>query len=237
MTKAPRALAGALLLGTLCVPGLAAAAADSAVAATVADSALTEGNRLFQAGELERAYEAYAAGIDPARPDPLLAYNLGTTAHHLDRLPEAVLWYRRAAAGSPPDAWLADNLALARRDLGTRPTRPPLAAALRAHHRGFALAGVVLAWAALPLMLARRTPGRGPGWRWAGAVLALLACAAFGAGRLAAVRGPRPAVLLARCGALAAGSEVWVDAAPAGGWRVSSGRAVCPAAGVGLVEP
>src|SRR5262245_59538298 len=78
-----------------------------------AAAALREGNRRFHAGDLEEAMEAYAAGYDGA--DPLLAYNLGTTAHHLDRLPEALLWYRRAIAsdsGGAGNPWLRDNLRL-----------------------------------------------------------------------------------------------------------------------------
>ena len=44
-----------------------------------------EGNRLFRAGDLPGALAAYGSGYDPAHPDPLLAYNLGATAHRLGR--------------------------------------------------------------------------------------------------------------------------------------------------------
>ena len=207
-------------------------------------AALAEGNRLFRDGQLDAAYRVYAAGLDPADPDPLLAYNLATTAHHLDRLPEAVLWYRRAAAARPADAWLSENLALARRDLGTGEPDRPLTAALRERRRGLTLAAALLAWAALALLLAglraAPAPRRARAWEGRGragaAALALLALALFAAGRLPAVLGPRAAVLLKPCGGLRAGSEVWVRVQDAGHWRVTAGGPVCRAAVVGLVE-
>jgi hypothetical protein len=203
------------------------------------EEALRAGNRLFEAGDLEAALEAYAAGWGAASTpsDPLLAYNLGATAHHLGRIPEAVLWYRRAEAAALDDPWLRENLAIARRSLGMPPEGPRSPWGLWARGgRWLALAGVILAWAALALLLARRRA----------APVALLAGVTFAAGLLLALRGPRAAVLLEDCSAreelpqdLPAGSEVWVTPDGNGGWRVLGGpRGLrCPGPAVGLVVP
>lgn len=199
------------------------------------DVALREGNRLFEEGELEEAMSVYAAGYGRGAPelDPLLAYNLGTTAHHLGRLPEALLWYRRAEAGAHGDAWLRDNLEILERSLGAAGGPSP---AWADAGRWLSAAGVVLAWAALCLLtLGRRTR---PGLL---VPVALLSCAAFGGGFLLEQKGPRPAVLLERCPAgpdgLPAGTEVLV--LPGGqGFRVVGQAGLrCPEEGVGLVEP
>jgi hypothetical protein len=212
-------------------------------------AALREGNHLFRGGDLEAALAAYADGWDGA--DPILAYNLGTTAHQLGRLPEALLWYRRAERRLAGDPWLRDNLRLVRAQLRAEgrtvkqqglgglggwtfwmESRPYLTAL-----------GVALAWGTLllvllplPRALRRRTV----------APAALLSCLAFGAGALLPRFGPRPAVLLEDCtgpaGPLPSGSEVWVApsavSAGKGGWRVlgSEGTVRCPTGGIGLVD-
>jgi len=213
-------------------------------------TALAEGNRLFRQGDLDAAYRVYASGLEPANPDPLLAYNLATTAHHLDRLPEAVLWYRRAAAVLPPDAWLAENLALARRALGTdepaiSAASAPVLGVLGEHRHRLSVAGIVLAWAVLPLLIAgsrKRSSQRARArvWMASAAAVAVLAAACFAAGQLPGRLGPRAAVLLAPCGGLPAGSEVWVRAIEGGGgWLVTGVAArsgpACPSDAVGLV--
>jgi tetratricopeptide (TPR) repeat protein len=196
--------------------------------------ALLAGNRLFRGGDLEAALEAYEAGYDPARRDPVLAYNLGTTAHHLGRLPEAVLWYRRAALDRA-DPWAADNLAAARRELGTGEPRPPAAALWSEHRRDLWLLAVLLAWSALALLLAA---GAGRGARVA-SVLGGLAALAFAAAEAAPALAPRAAVLLERCGGLPAGSEVWVSRGEEGRWRVAGEPpgTTCPGQALELVEP
>ncbi|HEX9669706.1 MAG TPA: hypothetical protein VGC93_09500 [Thermoanaerobaculia bacterium] len=176
---------------------------------------------------------AYEAGWRGTR-DPVLAYNLGTAAHRLGRLPKAVLWYRRAEGGLGGDPWLRDNLAAARQALGgpAVPAPGPLAflAAWREHLRWV---GAGLAWVALPLAWVRWR-----GARWGLVAVGLLAVALFAGGTMLALRGPFPAVLLEPCGeSLAAGSEVWVVPS-VGGDRVlgAPGGLVCPAGAVGQVE-
>jgi hypothetical protein len=226
-----------------------------------AGAALREGNRRFQAGDLEGAMAAYAAGYGRAAEygraagydgtDPLLAYNLGTTAHHLERLPEALLWYRRAIAGNSGDSaprvddpWLRDNLELVREQLQEGGARDETAAASWSfwmdHHRRLLWIGIVLAWAALPAVLLPRSARTR---RVALAAVAVAASAPFAAGLLLERSGPQAAVLLRDCGApagrLPAGSEVWVfPAAPPDdrGWRIPGSGLVCPDEAVGLVE-
>lgn len=202
-------------------------------------AALETGNRLFAEGELEEAMRAYAAGYGRGNRDldPLLAYNLGATAHHLGRLPEALLWYRRAEAAGSQDPWLRDNLELVRRALGAPPEGVPSGWGFWVENsRWLALAGVALAWAALAVLLFSRQdrPRRL-------APVALLSCAAFAAGLLLDLRGPRAAVLLEGCpkrgDGLPAGTEVWVlDAGES--WRIlgDDRNLDCPGGTVGLVE-
>jgi len=227
------ALTGLVLLGVLA--GLAAGdPTDPALA-------LSEGNRLFGQGEMEAALAAYAAGWQEGRgrEDALLAYNLGTTALHLGRLPEALLWYRRAeAAASGEDPWLRDNLEIVRRSLSSAPGDPPRFALAfsAAAGRWLAIGGVALAWTALGLLALPGRFRRGPA-----AAIAALSCAAFLAGLLLDRHGPRAAVLLAPCpeAGRPAGSEVWVLPAGAEAWRIvgADGSPSCPEAAVGLVKP
>lgn len=231
--NAPRAPLLAVLVCLL--PG----GAGPLVAAPTAETALREGNRLFRAGRLEEALAAYAGGWDPRSPQPVLAYNLGTTAHHLGRLPEAVLWYRRAAPGLGGDRWLVENLARARRDLGTGAPAPPgLPARLAAWWSWLLAAGAASAWVWLALLLL----GRGAEDRlWSpadlpGLVAGLLLLSALVTPFLA----PRPAVLLEPCGggeaALPAGAEVWGRPAEGGAFRIElpGTEILCPP---GAAEP
>ncbi|HVT60762.1 MAG TPA: tetratricopeptide repeat protein [Thermoanaerobaculia bacterium] len=263
----------ACLLTTLAVAVLPAATVPllAATPAPPADAAaaLTSGNRLFRAGDLEEALRVYAAGFRLERGghlEGLLAYNLGTTAHQLGRLPEAVLWYRRAAlALGDGDPWLRDNLTLARQAVGAQEPAAEPGLWVRQRRR-LRVAGALLAWAALPMLL---LPARLR--LWLALPVALLAAAAFAAGTALIDRGPRPAVLLAACPAapppppatalvtapatvpraparetaaeplllpLPPGSEVWVTPAGAGGWHLLGEPASqrCPPAAIGLVE-
>lgn len=245
-----------------------AAALATAMPAAGAGPELAEGNRRYRGGDLEGALALYASGYDPAHPDPLLAYNLGATAHRLGRLPEALLWYRRAEAHAPlallpggGDPWLADNLALARRELGAPRVFPQGWALLAARRDVLLLAGCLLAWAAVLVLVVE--PAAGRRLRTAPAIpivrigrivrtvrtlrivrigalgLALAGAALYGAAWLLAARGPREAVLLAPCGDLPAGSEVWVRRAGAGGPTLLAGAPgpPCPAEVLGLVAP
>lgn len=233
----------ALCLPWLLLPGLAFAPSDGPPDVA---RALREGNRLFRANRLDPAFEAYAAGYQHGGADPVLAYNLGTTAHHLGRLPEAVLWYRRAELGLAGDPWLEENLAIARRTLAAPRLPPPgLLGRLATAAPWLTTSGIALAWLLLGLVL---LPGRwrGRALRWTAIAVAAAAVSLFCAGLLLPVVGPQPAVLLAACGqnaaALPAGSEVWVTGKTAGGWRIPMQSAggnpvVCPSDSVGLVRP
>ncbi len=193
---------------------------------------LREGNRLFRAGELEEALGAYEAGWR-VTGDPVLAYNLGTTAQRLGRLPEAVLWYRRAEGGLGGDPWLRDNLAAARQALGGAAVPAGPMALLAEWREQMKWAGLALAWVAVPLAWVR-----GRGARWGVVGVGLLAVLLFAGGTVLELRGPFPAVLLEPCGeSLAAGGEVWVVPS-VGGDRVlgAPGGLVCPAGAVGQVE-
>ena len=243
-------------LATLALVGLLAPAALSATLGrdglTPAETALAAGNRLVRDGRLEEALNVYAAGYaGTGSPDPVLSYNLGAVAHHLDRLPEALLWYRRAeigVRGTDPElrADLSDNLELAHRSLeslGVPPGEPPASWRLWIEHREhLPLVGVVLSWCALPLLALR--PGIRGKVLMPLAVLSGLAFAAAFQPRLL-LAGPRPAVLLQPCpttdAGLPAGSEVWVTPDGPGNWRVArrdAGRELrCPGEAVGLVLP
>jgi hypothetical protein len=201
-------------------------------------TALAQGNRLFERDEVEAALKVYARGYTGggSAADGALAYNAGTCALRLGRLPEALLWYRRAEIDAAGDPWLQDNLSLVRRSLDDSPEQNTLWQMGLGRRRWLAVAGVILAWVTLGLLvLAPRLP------HGLLRTLALLACVAFTGGILLDRFGPRAAVLLAACppaGGLPVGSEVWVRA-EGDGWRVvSPGRSPrCPASAVGLVEP
>ncbi|MEM6796966.1 MAG: hypothetical protein AAF725_23530 [Acidobacteriota bacterium] len=176
--------------------------------------ALEDGNGHFAIGELELALERYHAGYDPVAPHPTLVYNLATTFHHLDRLPEAILWYRRGDAADP---WLEENLWLARRSLGTQ--NLPLTGAVgwfTARRPALLTASVALAWLSLGVAL---LGARLPRAVWATSVG--LALCLYLVAVVIEWKGPREAVLMEDClspaGELPAGSEVWVW--PASGER------------------
>ncbi len=224
-----------------------------------ARAALEEGNRLFLTGQIEDAIAAYRQGYDAQAPDPTLLYNLGTALHHAGRLSEAILWYRRAAgsghlsdpssidaesstAGESPskrvsDPWLAENLWLARRSLGSRTLQPsgPLGGLVR-HTGSLRSIAIAMAWLTLLLVIAgKRVPGV--------LVAAAAALAILIAGGAAAVErwGPQPAVMIEDCatpaGELPAGTEIWVRP-DADGWKISGTADMsCPAGTIGLVFP
>ncbi len=240
-TATPRPLARGLsaplvcavvLAGLACVAALPGAALVLVSDATppaepsadaLPHSALRTGNRLFRRGDLRGAVEAYrAADPEALAGDPVLAYNLATALHRLGRLPEAVLWYRRAARLLGSDPWLSENLERARAALASpRLGPPPLLAPLLLHPWLLPAGAALAAWAALLVQAAslrrRRAfpspsrPSRGGRAATAAAAGLLLAGALLWVTHLALPRlGPRPAVLLAPCGdALPAGSEVW----------------------------
>lgn len=214
--------------------------------------ALEDGNRHFRAGRLEQALEAYRSGWRADHRDPVLAYNLGTTAHHLGRLPEAVLWYRRAQGASARDRWLADNLARARQALDAPRLPPPGPWSRWATHRSLVLAvGALCAWAALTWWTVRRwITGGSPGVslerlgrRGAdrGAdLLAVLGALLLAFGLVVSLGAARPAVLLEACGDLPAGSEVWVRPGEDGGYRIprpDRGSLECPGDAVAPLRP
>lgn len=232
-------MAKSSLLALLLAPLLAAAAA----AATPPDplAALAAGNAAVEAGRLDDAVAAYRQGYDPAAIHPTLAYNLGSTLHQLGRLPEAILWYRRAAPPQPgkasSDPWLDDNLLLARRTLGSQSAgHPDPWAELRGSSALLTGAAVAVSWlgAALLVLAPRRR-------LWAFTLLAA-ALALAGVARLSHSHGAREAVLLRDCatgaGALPAGSELWVTPLESGAFRIAGSHdASCPAADLELIRP
>ncbi len=199
-------------------------------------AALGEGNRLFRDGRLEEAASAYADGYQADSAHPTLVYNLGTTLHHLDRLPEAILWYRRA--GDSDDAWLHDNLWLARRTLGSQRLHAGgIDGLLARHNRLLAYAGIVLAWVTLGLFL---LGDRLTTWVWI--IAAILAITCYGTSMAANRWASQPAVLMQDChseaGELPAGTEAWVRRQADGQWRVAADASpLCPPDSVALVSP
>lgn len=200
-------------------------------------AALAAGNQAAGAGQLEAAVEAYLRGYDPQAIHPTLAYNLGTTLHQLGRLPEAILWYRRAApTAGTADPWLADNLLLARRTLGSQNAGHPGLFSELDRNASWLTAGAILLsflGAGVFLLLPR---SRLPAFVLLALALALQLSALAGF-ELAA----KEAVLLRDCvtgaGTLPAGSELWVQ--PEGpDYRVAGSRdAVCQADSLVLVYP
>lgn len=241
---AVRALVPPLALGVVLAGGGSGLRAEEpGRRPTDAATALRTGNRLFRQGDAAGAVAAYQRARDEAlADDPVLAYNLATALQHLGRLPEAVLWYRRAARGLGDDPWLHDNLEQARAALAAPRIGPPPSLALVLLHPWLLPAAAALAaWSALFLQARAPRPFPGAGlrpkrWRTgaAGALLVLGALLWVAHGLLPRI-GPRPAVLLAPCGdALPAGSEVW--ARPAGARpRVGTGadRGTVPGTGTG----
>lgn len=228
----------------LLVPALLALAAGPVSAASAPEPALLEGNRLFRRGELQAAVDVYlrgtgaqveATGVSPAAEpvDPILAYNLGTALHRLGRLPEAVLWYRRAQAGAPHDPWIRSNLQRARHEMGApRPPAPGPVVALASRPWMLQTAGALAAWIALGAALG---PGGARRGRWVAGLLLGAALALWSAGPALRLLGPRPAVLLEACGELPAGTEVWVRTGGPEAFRVLGEDTPCAPEGVGLV--
>lgn len=211
-------------------------AALPALADEGSQAAVLEGNQLFRNGQIAEAVETYMGGYSPESPHPTLLYNLGTALHHLDRLPEAILWYRRAAGSDDP--WLQENLWLARRSLGSQTLAPAGALGwLSQNPRLPTLAAVVVSWVTLLFIIL------GPrGGIWPVVAGGLLTLGLLGAG--AAVRhwGLQPAVMLQDCstalGDLPAGTEAWVRRGTDGTWLVSgAGTAGCPDDSLALVAP
>ncbi len=199
--------------------------------------ALREGNRLFRDGQLEAAVETYRGAYRPGILHPTLAYNLGTALHHLDQIPEAILWYHRGADADDP--WLQENLWLARRTLGSQAVPPgnwlarwvPWANSLR-------LAAIGLAWLGLLLLIvSSRIP-----W-WTALSVGLLGTALYLGAHGLDRWGPAQGVLLQPCataaGELPAGTEAWVRRQADQSWAVLSGgaRLNCPADAIKLVFP
>jgi hypothetical protein len=214
--------------------------------------ALQPGDELAQRAELEAALERHAVAwsADRGAARRLAAYNAGTVALQLGRLPEAVLWLRRAEAGaSGRDRWTADNLAAVRRLVGnsepTGPTNWSLAASAASADTAapwLSWGGVALAWTALALGLARgrARPNQLVRRRSRRALGALAAAAVLYLAGFALARwGPQQAVLLRPCPGLPMppGREIWVLPG-AEVVRILGPEAVevCPAACVGLVE-
>ncbi len=199
--------------------------------------ALANGNQAVLDGDLEAATLAYQSGYEPGAVHPALAYNLGTTLHQLGRLPEAILWYRRASeAEKTGDPWLEDNLLLARRTLGSQIAGQPGAwAELRRNAGSLIAVSLLFSW--LGATIWQLAPRR-RALAFSGLILAVvLQSAAWLSFELAA----NEAVLLQDCktsaGTLPAGSELWVVSEETR-FRIAGSRdATCPAEGLELIHP
>ncbi len=235
--RSPRPLA--LLLGALApLVVLGAVAMADAQSADEQVGSLREGNRLYREGRLEEARDAYLTGYSPESPHPVLAYNLATTAHHLGSVPEAILWYRRAAATNPGDPWMQENLASARAALGLQPYPAPGLSGLVSRHQTLLLyAGALFAWAGLLLWIARQRRSAAVAF-----ILLGIGVVIFSATLATSRSAPRAAVVLEDCSAdegdLPAGSEIWVTERTEVGFRVVAGNATleCPSAAIALVS-
>ncbi len=236
--QALKCLATTGVLRTGLILALAAFAAAAGGQQVDPQAALSDGNRLFRDGRVEAAVDAYLEGYGEPAPHPTLLYNLGTALHHQGRLPEAILWYRRAAESDAADPWLQENLWLARRGLGSQNLPPGGLLGWPSRHTGaLRLAAIALAW--LTLLLVVAIP-KMPAWTIAAA--ALLAASTYGSAAAVERWGPQPAVVLEDCftgtGELPAGTEAWVLPATGGSWLISGAAdAVCPAEAVELVSP
>lgn len=196
-------------------------------------SALEEGNLLFENGDFEGAAEAYRRGYDPERPHATLIYNLATSLHHAERLPEAILWYRRGAENDP---WTEENLYLARKSLGSQ--KLPLTGFQGwVAQYGSRLADGSIVWVWLACLAAGLLP--------AARLKPAATAAALGAliyVSLAIVhsRLPLPVVLLSDCvtasGDLPAGTEAWATETSRG-WEIAGlDEAHCPLGSLEIVN-
>ena len=196
--------------------------------------ALQEGNRLFEAGDLEGAIAAYRLGHDPEKPNSTLIYNLATALHHSDQLPEAILWYRR---GMPDDPWVEENLWLARKSLGSQ-SLPITGLYGWLANYGQMLADGLVVWVWLTFLGAALLPdNRLKSALGAAALGTLLYLALAGV----ATRAPKAIVLLEDChtrsAELPAGTEAWASKTQEG-WRIAGADdAVCPNTSVAVVNP
>jgi hypothetical protein len=224
-------------IGVLLILGLVLAVPAAAQSAQV--EALREGNRLFREGRVEEAYSAYLAGHDDADPHAVLSYNLGTAAHHLDRLPEAILWYRRAAELNPGDPWLQENLEMARNTLGLQPyAEPGLVGAASRHTAMVYYLAAIIAWVGTALWFAR------PRGRLLGpALVVTVGVVIYGGALLASHLAPVAGVVTTTCSAptgdLPSGSEVWIVGGSIETVDVAAGGSVlrCPTDSVTPIRP
>lgn len=160
---------------------------------------LEEAPAAVASGDFDGAASAYRAALDAGHHSADLYYNLGNVLYRQDRLPLAILAWRRAASLAPRDPDVEANLQFARRrvvdDVVVPDPVPPWApwqAALtpnEAQWLGAFLAGLGL----LGVALRRRAPSVPlAAVGGVGAALGLLVAL----GGLAASKLPRPAVVL-----------------------------------------
>jgi len=81
----------------------------------------------YDAGDLDAALQDYRALLQAKEVSPQLYYNMGNTYFRMNRLGEAILYYRKAQYLVPRDPDLSANIALAVRESGALlPDLPPL---------------------------------------------------------------------------------------------------------------
>lgn len=184
-------MGGAVLRGALMVATLTALTAGAARAETI-DEMFERGNQAYFQERYKDALDGWQRVVeDFGVDDPALAYNLGNAAYKLDRLGEAVYWYKRALSLDPPEAVEGDaraNLDLVRAALTERYRKEAQGQFVFDESHGAAWsvftllppAGVqwafVGAWLALfGLLAARRLrPSRGRVLAWAAGAMALI---------------------------------------------------------------
>jgi tetratricopeptide (TPR) repeat protein len=75
------------------------------------------GNRLFQAGEYQKALESYQAILIQGYSSATLYYNIGNAHYKLGRIPRAILAYERALRLNPRDQDIRFNLEVVNAEL------------------------------------------------------------------------------------------------------------------------
>jgi len=175
-----RALSRLGLLLIAALPLLALAAPTPAMAS---DNPLAA----YDEGRFAEAAAAFAARLDPQRPDPGLLHNLGNCRYQQGDLTGALVHFEQARRLAPRDSDIRENLNHVRRrlmlpEVGRSAHPLDLAVDLRDHLRPDEwLLLAAAAWAALGLVLALRRRLPAHAWQGAAGILALAMALALAA--------------------------------------------------------
>ncbi len=102
----------------LTLAALVATGGPGLVAADDPDVTFTGGNRAFQDGRFDDAYDVYRSLFNAGLVSEELFLNLGNAAYRLNQPGEAALWYRRAIVLEPRFAEARQNLQVVRNKTG-----------------------------------------------------------------------------------------------------------------------